>query len=273
MKKDVFHKIADFLSDYIWESASWIPPILFSVVSIFHDSIGYIKSIIIVVGSIILSLVCSYKITRKKKSITLLEKEIEEKSSRVQELEATIEKSTGENYRLFEYSLSLLFKDFTLDDKCRISVYKKKGDRFVIMGRYSTNPELSKINRKHYTLNEGFIGKAYTEEVCFVDDLPEYSDGSRQKYYDAVTKKCNISKDVLKTISMKSRTYYCKALSDFRKVERKAVIVIESLDNAKFTKDGIQKLVREEEERLKYFIENFKFGPICDPENAKNEGF
>lgn len=273
-KKDIFHTIADYLSDYIWESLSTIPPIGYLFISIYYNTMSNICLVLCIIASILLSICCSIFLIKKNKSITSFEKEINDKSAKIQEYESTIEKYGNESYDLFRYSISLLFKDFKLDDRSRISVYKKSNNRFVIMGRFSTNPELDRINRKDYPLEEGFIGKAYREGVFFIDNLPVFKEGVKQKYYDAVTKLCDINKDVLKTISMKSRTYYCKALTDFRAVDRKAVIVIESLDEKKFSKDNIQKALGEEEERLKYFIENFKFGiPESCIEKAKKEGF
>lgn len=279
-KDDKIHKAADFLSDYVWECLNIIHPILLTFWGALSDKMNILAWILIGVG-IIMAILCSIKLCKKSKSIINLESVIEEKdceiknkSQKIQEQELTIEKVGEENYSLFMYMLSLIFKKLDLNDKCRISIYKVVSDKFVIMGRYSSNPEFNKIYRKEYPISEGFISIAYRNGEFFIDDLLEFKDGSREKYYRNVMELCDIPKETLKNVSMKSRTYYCKALMDPYSHIRKAIIVVEGLDEKLFTKDAIDSKLKDEEERLKYFVENLKYVlPEINIQKAKEEGF
>lgn len=279
-KDDKIHKIADFLSDHGWECLNIVPPIIYAICGILGNNWS-ILGIILFSSGIILNIVCILKLLKKSKSIISLENtiekkdiEISEKSQKIQEQELTIEKIGEENYSLFMYMLSLIFKKLELNDKCRISIYKVVSDKFVIMGRYSSNPDLIKIYRKDYPISEGFIGNAYRSGYFFTDSLNEHRDGCKEKYYQQVMNLCNISKETLKNISMKSRTYYCKALMDPYSHIRKAILVIEGLDEKQFTKQSIDSKLHEEEERLKYFVEKLKYVlPEINTENARKEGF
>ena len=118
------------------------------------------------------------------------------------------------------------------------------------------------------------MAKALTEEELLVDNLPEYTKPKHKKaYYDAVKERCDMEESVLDDITMKSRFYYCKALTDPTGMERKAIIVIESTKPQRFGQQQISDLIKTEELRIQAFVEKCRFVPIVSTELAKEKGF
>ena len=71
---------------------------------------------------------------------------------------------------------------------------------------------------------------------------------------------------------MKSRSYYLKAFTNTKKIDRIAIIVIESKKNKTLSKSEIDIVLKEEENKLSSFVEsiNWNFPNI---NNAQNTGF
>ena len=109
----------------------------------------------------------------------------------------------------------------------RISIYRYEGENFVQVGRYSKNIALRKDGRRKYPTNEGFIGKALHNGEFHIDRLPDY-DEEPDKYINDVIKKAKINKGTIRNISMKSRSFFCKNLTN-QVGDPIAVVVIESL--------------------------------------------
>ncbi len=84
---------------------------------------------------------------------------------------------------------------------------------------------------------------------------------------------CSISDEVIDAMRMKSRFYYCKALTDPIGQERTSVIVIESITPQRFTRDEIAQKISPEEDKIQAFVEKCRFAPIKDIKMAKKEGF
>ena len=217
---------------------------------------------------------CEYLVYKKSKKLTLLQERLNKQSETIQIQEETIEKIESVNYKLFQYVLISLYTKLQLDGNDRISVYKKKQDRFVIMSRYSINPSLATINRKHYPISEGFIGMALQDGECYITELPECKQNRKEVYYKAVLDKCTIEKDTLRGISMKSRSYYCKALTDPARTERRSIIVFESLTPNKLNRLDILEALQSEEHKIVAFVDNVKLRiPDIDTRIAQENGF
>lgn len=121
-----------------------------------------------------------------------------------------------------------LFFHWGLSYKERITIYRYNEDSFMPVGRFSVNRELNKRGRDKYPKEEGFISKSWTEGYYYIDNLPEY-EGNEKNYINYVSELSGMKKTVLKNITMKSRTYFCKNLL-FNDSEAIAVIVVESLN-------------------------------------------
>ncbi|WP_419892806.1 hypothetical protein [Oceanobacillus kimchii] len=131
-----------------------------------------------------------------------------------------------------------LFQEVGLTSKDRITIYRYYDGEFINIGRHSSNLEFAKKGREAYPKDKGFIGKCWQEDVVYVENLPIY-ENNPDNYVKRVSKRSNIEKGILRKISMKSRSYYCKKLFDTKSIAL-AVIVIETTN--KSLKDNKEKV-------------------------------
>ena len=165
-------------------------------------------------------------------------------------------------------------KSINIANNDRITVYKVSGNKFITIGRYSPNPSYNDFRRLEIPKNEGFIAKALSEGEILIKDLPDPKKRNGQQYKKEITNKCDISHNTLDGLRMKSRFYYCKAVADYSDRNRKAVIVFESTKENRFaTKEEISSLIEKEEKRIQTFVENCRFIPESNIEEAIKKGF
>lgn len=195
--------------------------------------------------------------------IRTLEKEVERLDNELSQ--------TSKGYsEIFNGELSLLSDILKFTNDERISVYKHNKQAFVMIGRYSSNPNYSKSGRVFYPDNQGCIGQAWAMGESFVDDLPE----TETRWYQKVEKDWSIPQNTARNISMKSKTIAAFAI---RKTsiskDNIGVIVFESINCHAFTQDSLkQQLELSEEKRLALLIE--KTEPIQPtPSYALKEGY
>lgn len=274
-RNDGFHKLADFLSDYWPELLDIIPIILWSIWGGLFWELSSVWRWLMPFFSVTIMIVSRVFIFRKNKSIIAFEQRVEVQGRKIQEQESSLEKFGQENTALFNYVLYILSKNIGLTDTDRISVFKKTKDSFQTIGRYSLNPNYCEIHRSFIPISEGFIGKALVNGEC-VKILPEVSKKKSKKekhYKEWVMGNCNIANNVLESIRMKSRFYYCKALTNPTGMERTSVIVVESTNAQRFTSDEIAEKLKPEEDKIQAFVEKCRFAPIVNMQIAKEEGF
>ncbi|WP_424474849.1 hypothetical protein [Oceanobacillus kimchii] len=120
-----------------------------------------------------------------------------------------------------------IFHHLGLDYNDRITIYRYNKDKFIPVGRFSLNKEFSFLGRKEYPKDKGYISKSWGKGELYVDGLPSYENHPKQ-YLEKVSKESNMEKGVIKTLSMKSRSYYCLNLEYNQ--EPVAVVVVESLE-------------------------------------------
>ena len=185
--------------------------------------------------------------------IISLNDEIEEKQDQINDLELRLQSYRKKHDKLTEtigmYSGILdsniqkfifqLFKSLELGHHDRISLYRRdeiKSD-FVILTRHSKNEEFKKQARQTYPHDEGFISKCWGSEPIFyidmMDPFPnvEDEDGFNayfEKYYS--NRGIKFNPDVLRNISMKSRSFYVRNIYNESQEKTFGVLVIESID-------------------------------------------
>jgi len=230
---------------------------------------GWIFLIII----FILNLYLGTKFFSKKKNINSLISDKRELSEKIQELENTIDELHRNSLEIFNEHLASLFYKLDLTENERISFYKYQNNKFHIVGRYSSNPILNEKNRKYYDSNEGFISIAFQRGHFHLNKgIPEFKNGQRQKYYNFIRDKCDIPIDTLKSIKMKSRSFYLYAFKDTKGLKRNSIIVFESLETDRFDSDEIDNILKSEKLKLQAFIERIE-SDLPELENAKKTGF
>ena len=162
-------------------------------------------------------------------------KKIKEISESKSELESEYE-SLRANYDLFfDRMLTLIATSLKLEVRDRISVYfiPKDEEIFVLKSRFSKNKALIKKSNKNYPFKEGFIYKAI-EEGGIIENINADSKNI-EDYVSEVINKCNITRERIIALNMKSQSYYIKTI-DEDSTETIGLIVLESLDPNKFDK-------------------------------------
>jgi len=191
---------------------------------------------------------------------------------RVSQLEDILEQSKEDYYQLFEKQLAILANDkLGLRDTERVSVYKYEESKFIMLGRYSKNPEYCKRGRGQYPANEGCIAKAWQNGEVFVASLPDPRT-EEEHYLDKMKNTWGINKSVARNFKMKSRCYYGFAIENAEQ-QRIAVVIIESVNPEGLVKDEINRvLVGGEGKAIANFLERMqRLEP--SPSFAKEEGY
>jgi hypothetical protein len=176
---------------------------------------------------VVLTLFYSVWSIQKSSNVIDLEKEVEVKSNKIFDLENGLSDSVNQMNELFNSYILLVFKNLEFDHNERISVYKVHENKFILLGRASTNPRLKVNGRTNYPIDEGFIARGWEQGQFFIENLPDPNIRSGEPYFKEISQHCNISKEVVSLIKMKSRSYFVHRLNGYDS-NPKALIVIES---------------------------------------------
>ncbi|KAA3618256.1 MAG: hypothetical protein D8M58_21800 [Calditrichaeota bacterium] len=124
---------------------------------------------------------------------------------------------------------------FNIRSNERITLYYHDSteEKFYNGGRFSKSPVYnSSSSRQAIPDNQGAVGNAWAGEGdCYVGSLPP---SGTNKYYEALKRRFNIEPETAKSLTMKSRCYYAKAIS--QNEIRIGIIVFESLIASAFSK-------------------------------------
>ncbi|MGL4368031.1 MAG: hypothetical protein ACRCTQ_07135 [Brevinemataceae bacterium] len=204
--------------------------------------------------SVIFSIVFGVFAVVHAKEVQKLEEENNKKSSKINDLESKLNEVVSETNDLFNSYLRLLIKNLNFTHNERISVYKVYENKFKLIGRTSVDPILTQMGRKEYPIGEGFIGKGWREGDFFIDSLPDCNAKSGNTYYNAVNTIHPIKREVVDNLKMKSRTFFVYRINGYDGTP-KAVLVFESLEMQKFTKEFIIEKLNGVKQPLIMFIE------------------
>jgi len=156
----------------------------------------------------------------------------------------------------------------------RISLYIHDDGvkKFIQLGRVSYNPEFGKLGKRVYTENEGCLGNTWNNGEGFSNHFTD-PETDLDAYLEQM-KRENINKNVVRAFNMKSRLYYGYRIMDVINRNPLAVIIVESTDLSRYSKDELHKVFTLSNRAL--FISRLieKIYP-CLPklQNAKEEGF
>jgi len=229
--------------------------------------------LVILIIVFLLNIYLGIKIISKNQSKQELTNNIEQLGLKIQQLENDIDKIRRDSMEVFNEHLAAIFYKLNLRDNERISFYKFQDEKFHIIGRYSLNPDLAKRNRKYYPSDEGLIGLAWRNgEYHLNEGIPEFKHGTKKAYYDFIKSIAPINEETLKNMNMKSRSFYLKAFTDSKNINRIAIIVLESENSNVFNFSEIRQKVNYEETQLVSFIERLNWElPSLDV--AQQKGF
>lgn len=261
--RNIIHKGIDYLFNQSGLIAS-VAMVLLTIVDIsnLNDSkidFGSIKSFplgkLLYIIFVIVAIITAVISTLNQKEISALEKSNTQSTTKIVDLENALNDSVQSMNDLFNSYLMLIVKNLDFGSTERISVYKVFEEQFLLIGRASFNPTLTRIRRNSYPIDEGFIGEGWKDGEFFIDSLIDSTQpSSREAYYRDVMSKCTISKDILKNLNMKSCTYLVYRMDGYEGTP-KAVIVVESTKVGGFTRETVIETLNEVKQPLVMFIE------------------
>jgi hypothetical protein len=156
----------------------------------------------------------------------------------------------------------------------RISLYIHDEDfqKFIQLGRVSLNPDYCKLGKRVYAEDEGCLGYTWNNGEGFRND---YADPETDlAIYLEQMKHESLNKNVVKAFNMKSRLYYGYRVMDTKSRNCLAVIIVESTDPSRYSKEELHKVFGIPHRA--FFISRIieKLYP-CLPklQNAREEGF
>lgn len=192
-----------------------------------------------------------------------------------EELQKAIEalnKRTKGYLEVINNELLVLFEISNFRETERISLYNHDGTTLIMVGRYSSNPNLKKKGRGFHNENEGVIGRAWANGKAFVDDLPESSNNDDYVYVRECVITWGMKREEAVNLSMKSRTIAAFSINDSQN-NRSAVIVFESTNPQGFDEQYIETLMRNgESRRISLLLEKLQ-SITPNPSTALQEGF
>ena len=137
-------------------------------------------------------------------------------------------KSLGDDIEeKWRHVLIQIFEQCKLNNNSRISIYRHEGSNFIMLARFSLDPDKRRTGRGFYPLDQGCIGQAYRnrESVAQIVSQP----GTPQ-YFAEVQRDWNIAANVALQFKMKARSIVALAIEEKGTYERPLVIVYESTE-------------------------------------------
>ena len=184
-------------------------------------------------------------------SITFLSRGNKSLKNEVYRLKGELDLRKKRYAELINGELLILSQILNFENNERISLYKHEGKAFVMLGRYSLNPEHRKKGRGIYPDTQGCIANAWRQGKVFVDNLPDVE----EKYCQVVQRDWNMPPDVTRGLTMRSRTIAAFSISDFQN-DRIAVIIFESVRDKAFREHKLQEIMSNgEEKRIALLLE------------------
>lgn len=239
-QRSIISKLIEWLEDYESQLLTWIGGVGFTLSGIwsvlekenfnFHSG----TSITFLISLTIYAL-GSFKTWKRTKSNKALQREVARLENQLGQVER-------DYFRTFEIQLESLSNQLNFTDKERISIYKHNGRHFLLIGRYSKNPSHDKRGRVIYADYEGCIGEAWSKGEAFDSNLSDPLSNEPQ-YLQHMKSRWMLNENITRNLTMKSRSCAAYALDNFQiPVKRNAVIVFESLDPHKITKNSLESI-------------------------------
>ena len=125
----------------------------------------------------------------------------------------------------------------------RISLYRYDSGNFVMIGRYSEQPEFKAPGRAIYPAAQGVIGQAWRSAAgrAFVNNLPD-PEADLEAYKEQNARLFGFPMEVVDGLRMRSRTIGAYVLKDWNGLGRAAVLVFESLEPNRFADDELAEI-------------------------------
>ena len=134
-----------------------------------------------------------------------------------------------------------IFKQLELTTNVRVTIYYEFEDAFMLLARYSKNPNISKLHRLKFQFDEGVISKTWEHMEYINLDIPDFK-SNPDGYYDAKQQEFAYHKSFLDRLNMKSCDFFGMAILDAD--QSVGVILFESNAKGNLTKEKIAEIKR-----------------------------
>jgi len=135
-----------------------------------------------------------------KASLDATQEELQEHKSRILQLHT----------ELVQTWLKGACKALDLDSTDRITIYYEHDEAFILLARYSKNPDYSKVHRQKFPLDKGVINQAWQHESYVEQNCPSSDD--YEKYVEYLCETYGYEADEINRLTMKSCRYFAKAI-------------------------------------------------------------
>lgn len=214
-----------------------------AVLKLFNFTISTNWQVFIVIILLIAYVIAFIVNQNKQKSRTELESQLQYEKRKASQLTDSVDRWRKGFDEFFKHSLIFLYNSLGYGVNDRISIYEHNSEdnTFVMVGRYSSNPTYNKPGRNIYPNNEGYIALGWKGNSFCQGELPD-PDTEFDEYVNVIKDECNISKQTIKNLSMKSRSYCVHDITKPVTHEKVGVIVLESTEGQKFDGDEAEEV-------------------------------
>lgn len=178
----------------------------------------------------------------------------------IEYLKQVISDGSRNFYDVWDGRAQTLFKECGLTNHDRISIYKHDAhlDEFRLLGRHAENPSFRKRSRNLYPVNQGVIGKAWTNGKCFERKLPS-PDTNLDKYVEENGKKYGLNRVTCINLTMKSTCLWGYRLSNEKDIPF-AIVIVESVRRESLNDDNLQSFFDDgKKEEIEHLLTQFTF--------------
>ncbi len=181
------------------------------------------------------------KINTQESEIVRLNQDLKEHRDHFQRIHGQDIFSIAEGYLLNMAVHKLKFPDKgPTQDRISLYSYDESEEKcFVRLGRFSYNRDFMLSGRKSYPANQGCIAKAWHEGIHFDNGVPDRV--ANKTEYLKYHQNAQLKREEIQALSMNSRLYFGYRILN-KEHKALAVIVVESTEPNRFTRDHLQQI-------------------------------
>lgn len=213
---------------------------------LFNYSWKELDDLLIIIAALltIIAIFISAHEKRKRKEYSDLEKELDKCNQKMKRIKE-------EYFKLCSDTIKESFNSFyeTTSGNGRVSIYKHNGSCFTLLGRYSNNPVYNSRGEEIYPDDEGFIAFGWQNQSFYIHSIPKWV-GNGTDYKTYVKKHCRINEQRLKSLTMKSRSFYVQRVDSKDSSNPLGIVVFEKIDDTIISKLLVDQIFEIHEGRI-----------------------
>jgi len=213
----------------------------------FNQTWKDLNTYLVVIGLLLAFLGVFLSFKQKAKQKTNRELELE-----LQKMSTSLKKAKDEHYDLCNDYIKELFSVFFANSigNGRVSLYRHKESSFVLIGRYSNNPQFSKRGQEVYPDDEGFMSLGWQQGTYECNNIPEWEGKLGTRYREFMKQKSNVTDERLKKLTMRSRSFYIYRFNNSNAQKPHGLIVFEQLTPNPIQAEIINQVFHDHEAQL-----------------------